>query len=484
MSFKGNYIGGHFQKVRGGIARVSEDPGDLDRPVGTSLFSSKEDVEEAVASAQKGFATWRREAQKVRERAILRFKRSLTQRRTSLAVLISREMGKPLRDALQEVDRMIERIDLALREAKRILEGRSFPMQKGLKGSLRYKPRGVLAIIGPFNFPGYIPNNQILSAILLGNSVIFKPSELTPFVGQFLAELWHAAELPRGVLNLVQGDGRVGGILAVHEKIHGVIFTGSYSTGQKIREETVHQIGKLVALEMGGKNAAIVSRHANLRLAVQDCILGSFSISGQRCNATSRIIVEKKIAKPFLDAFMASLKTIKVGYGLEEESFMGPLVSQGAVDKYLSRTALAPKENFQMLQQALPIVQKRRGYYVQPSVCLKEVGKNETLKGPYSDEEIFGPNVAIFIADSLEDAIRVHNSSPYGLVASFYSTQKKEYERLFQGLEIGLLNWNRPTIVSNPRLPFGGVKRSGNHHPVGAFVPYLCTYPVAVVERA
>jgi len=484
MIFKGNYIGGRFQKVSGATEKTSEDPGDLGHPVGTFAFSSEEDVNGAVAFALEGFSVWKEKDFKGRDHSIVRFQRALKKRRKDFAFLISREMGKPIRDAIQEVDRMVERVRLAQSEAARISKAHSFSIQRGLRGALRYKPRGVLAIIGPFNFPGYIPNNQILSAILLGNSVVFKPSELTPFVGQVLAELWHEANLPKGVFNLIQGDGSVGRVLAVHEKIHGIIFTGSYSTGQKIREETIHQIGKLVALEMGGKNAAIISKNAALDVAVPDCLLGSFSISGQRCNATSRIILEKKIAKPFLNVFLKSLKNLKIGYGLDEENFMGPLVSHGAMEKYLSRTALAPQENFEVIQKAIPLERKKRGYYVQPSVCLKEVKKGEELKGPYTEEEIFGPNVAIYVVDSLEEAVQVHNASPYGLVASFYSTKREEYERLFKELEVGLLNWNRATIFSNPRLPFGGVKQSGNHHPVGSFVPYLCTVPVAVLENA
>ena len=392
-------------------------------------------------------------------------------------------MGKPIRDALQEVDRMIERVTLASKEAERLSAGKSYLLKKGVKGVLRYKPRGILAIIGPFNFPGHIPNNQILSAILLGNSVIFKPSELTPFVGQLLTELWHEAGLPKGVFNLIQGDGRVGKTLVVHEKIHGLIFTGSYATGQKIREQTVHQVDKLVALEMGGKNAAIVSRNADLQNAVENCLLGSFSISGQRCNATSRIILEKKIARPFLNDFMEKAKSLSIGYGLDEKNFMGPLVSQDALEKYLYHATLAPKENFEVLQKGIPLERDRRGYYVQPSVCLKEVKIGETLQGPYTEEEIFGPNVAIYVVDSLEEAVRIHNASRYGLIASFFSKKKEEYEKIFRELEVGLLNWNQATITSSALLPFGGVKRSGNHHPVGAFVPYLCTYPVAVLEK-
>ncbi|MBI4437130.1 MAG: aldehyde dehydrogenase family protein [Candidatus Omnitrophica bacterium] len=483
MIFKGNYIGGHFQKPQGNVQTLlSEDPGDLDHPVGTFAFS-EEEVERAVAAAQAGFSVWREKPFTVRRRAILQFHKALRRRREELAQLITREMGKPIRDALQEVDRMIERVPLASKEAGRLSEGKSYPLKRGVRGVLRYKPRGILAIIGPFNFPGHIPNSQILPAILLGNSVIFKPSEFTPFVGQLLAELWHETGLPRGIFNLVQGDGRVGKTVVAHEKIHGIIFTGSYATGQKIREETVHQVDKLVALEMGGKNAAIVSRHAGLQNAVENCLLGSFSISGQRCNATSRIILEKKIAKPFLKSFMDKAKSVTVGYGLDEKNFMGPLVSQDAVEKYLYHTALAPKENFEVLQKGIPLEKERRGYYVQPSVCLREVKKGETPRGPYTEEEIFGPNVAIYIVDALEEAVRIHNASRYGLIASFFSKRKEEYEKIFRELEVGLLNWNQATIYSSARLPFGGVKRSGNHHPVGAFVPHLCTYPVAVLEK-
>ena len=195
-------------------------------------------------------------------------------------------------------------------------------------------------------------------------------------------------------------------------------------------------------------------------------------------------MLEEKIAEPFLKAFMGVVKELNVGYGLDEDSFLGPLVSQGAQEKYLSRTALASKENFEVLQKAIPLQKGRRGYYVQPSVCLKEVKKGETLEGLYALEEIFGPNAAIYIVKDLEDAVQLHNAAPYGLVAGFFSKKKEEYESIFEQIEVGLLNWNRSTIYSSPHLPFGGLKQSGNQHPVGAFVPYLCTYPVALLEDA
>ncbi len=480
--FKGNYIDGRFRKCRGGEERLSEDPGDLDHPVGTFSFSEAE-VDQAVEAAHRAFRSWSNTPHKARGQAVARFGKAIRRRKNELALLISREMGKPIQDARQEVERAVDRVSLAEREAAKVFKESFFVIKPGVQGGIRYKSRGVLGILGPFNFPAHIPNSQILTAILLGNCVIFKPSELTPFVGQFLAELWDEAALPKGVFNLVQGDGRVGRRLAIDDRLHGIIFTGSYATGQNIREETVHQPEKLVALEMGGKNAAIVSRHTDLDQALQGTFLGAFSMAGQRCNATSRILVEKKILKVFLNRFMTSLKGLRIGYGLEPEVTMGPLVSRRAVEKYLSYTALAPQEGFEFLQKGDRIEQKKRGYYVQPSVAFKEVRKGEKIGGPYTEEEIFGPNTALYAVESLEEAIRVHNSSRYGLVASFFSTQKEEYEKMFRGLEVGLLNWNQSTTVSSGRLPFGGVKRSGSHHPVGSFVPYLCTYPVAVIEN-
>jgi len=483
MIFRGNYIEGQFRPLRRGSEVISEDPGDLDHPIGTFRVATQKEVEHAVESARRGFLTWKRTPFKERERCAARFQVALQKRRHELARLISQEMGKPLQDAVQEVNRMIERVPLARKEAARLTQGKSFPMKKGLQGVLRYKPRGVFVIIGPFNFPGHIPNNQILSAILLGNSVIFKPSELTPFVGQVLGELWHAAKLPKGVMNVLQGGGLVGRLLSGHDEVNAVIFTGSYGTGQKIQEETTHQIGKLIALEMGGKNALIVSRHAALDEAAEHALLGAFSMAGQRCNATSRIILEKKIASSFLKKFMMRLREVKVGYALDRGSFLGPLVNENALKKYLLRTKLARKEKFQILQEAKPLRMSRRGYYAQPSVCLKEVHRGVSLRGTFTEEEIFGPNAAIYIVDSLAEAARVHNMSSYGLVASFFSKKKKEYHAMFDELEVGLLNWNRGTIFSSPFLPFGGLKQSGNHHPVGAFVPYLCTYPVSLLEK-
>ncbi len=482
LRWRGNFIGGRFRPVASGRAIVSEDPGDLDHPVGTIRVSLAA-VDEAVAAAAAAQGRWAATPVARRARALKRFQRAVRHRAPALSRLIAREMGKPLWEAKREVDRLIARVDETITDAWARVRPTTVAVASNAQGECRFKPRGVLAVLGPFNFPAHLPCGQIVPGLLAGNTVVFKPSELTPFVGQSLAECMLKATLPAGVFNLVQGGGNVGALLVQHPAVQGILFTGSAATGRRIQRVTLDDPKKLVALEMGGKNAAIVLDDADMTLAARETAIGAFSMAGQRGNATSRIILHRRHAAVFLKQFLAIADGLTLGYQLDPEIFMGPLVSRAALEKYQAALAAARREGYDPLRPGGPTrVPSRRGYYVRPSVHLwpRRPGRMPAA-ARYRVEEIFGPDVAIYLIDSVDDAVAVNNEVPYGLVTSVFTRRRRTFETVFRRVDTGLVNWNRGTIVSAGQLPFGGTKASGNGRPAGAFAIESCVYPVAVL---
>lgn len=484
IAFKGNFIDGKFVLPSTGFERtLSEDPGDLDHPVGEFTFSEAE-ADAAVRAARRAFGSWSKRTTKERAAYLIRFKKVLKAQASQFAQLISREMGKVLSESKAEVVRVIAKVDSARHEEMDLMRSTEHQIEKGVVGRLRFRPRGVVAILSPFNVPAYLASAQIIPALVHGNTVVYKPSELTPFVGQFIASLWKETGLPKGVFNLVQGRGAVGQALVGHRDVEVVVFTGSWATGSKIAEGISNEPQKLCALEMGGKNSAIVCRDADLSLAVDETISGAYLTTGQRCNATSRLLLEQPIADQFIDGFLRRVDRISIGYSLDQNAWMGPLVSEKAlkrVSDYLSR---APQEGFEVLRKGGRFDCHRRGYYLKPSVHLRRQFPNDPLReGTYTDDEVFGPDVAIYIVRNLDEAIALNNRSFYGLVASVFTKSKAKFEQVLREAENGLIHWNVATTRSSGRLPFGGLKRSGNDRPVGFFSPYVCTIPTSSVER-
>jgi succinylglutamic semialdehyde dehydrogenase len=313
--------------------------------------------------------------------------------------------------------------------------------------------------------------------------VIFKPSEFTPFVGQALAEMIHAAGFPPGVFNLVQGARPVGERLVQHPGAAGVLFTGSTAAGQMIKRATLDQPGKNLAMEMGGKNAAILLEDGDVKLAAREIANAAFSMGGQRCNATSRVIVHRRQARAFRDEFLQAVDRVRIGYPLEPEVLMGPLISHDAVDKFRRYMKMAEDEGFETLRMGKAVGSwgERRGYYVTTSVhwCGEPA---RTRASRYRREEVFGPDVAVYVVRSDEEAVALNNEVPYGLITSVFTRSRPHFERLFPKIDTGMVNFNRGTIFSSGKLPFGGTKASGSFKPAGLFSPYYCTYPVAVLE--
>lgn len=479
IPFLGDFIDGDFIKSpQSNGSFEKRDPGDTTQVVIDCSYKF-DHVNMACEAARKAFRAWADAGLGARREHVLRLKEAYIAGADELASIISRETGKPQWEAKQEVQTMINKIDVTLNEGLKLVEEKRVDKAAGdTPGFLRFKPRGVMAVVGPFNFPGHLPNGHIIPALLTGNTVVFKPSELTPAVGQFMAQLFERADLPKGVFNMIQGTGETGKRLVMHENVEGVLFTGSYETGFRIKQDTLPHFWKICALEMGGKNASIVWDDCDMTKAIYENIIGAFVTAGQRCSATSRIIVRRSVANKFIENFHNAAKKVSINYAFENP-FMGPLINSAAVDKYLRFQGIAGRENCESIMRGKVLELPRSGHYVTPSINL--VPKLDP-NGIYQKTEVFGPNVAIYQVDEIAEAVGIVNSSSYGLALSVFSSDREVYEYALNRSRVGIVNWNRATVGASSRLPFGGMGKSGNNQPTGTFAIYSCTYPVASLE--
>ncbi|MEI7974302.1 MAG: succinylglutamate-semialdehyde dehydrogenase [Bdellovibrio sp.] len=479
MSFKGDFFAGRFhlpQKATGQFKDFS--PADLSDQILTVQFTH-DHIDPAVESARKAYTSWSRLKQEERNQTLLRLKEVFEIRKPQMAEAISRDTGKPLWEGLQEAQNLANKIDITLKESLRLVSEEHIPNAlPGVEGVIRFRPRGVMVVLGPFNFPAHLPNGHIVPALAMGNTVVFKPSEQTPFVGQMLAECFEAAQLPEGVFNLVHGDGETGRKLVIHEHIDGVLFTGSYEVGQKIKQETLHHYWKILALEMGGKNATIVWDDAKLEKALADTLTGAFLTTGQRCSGTSRLIVHDRIADQFVEKFYQAAKKIKIGHW-REPVFMGPLINESAVEKYIRFQEIANREGNESLMRGKVLELKQKGYYVTPSLHAVKKFDPQSI---YQKSEIFGPNVAIYRTSDFQHAMDIVNSTGFGLSMALFSQSRELYEESILSAKVGLLNWNRTTNGASSRLPFGGLGKSGNDRPSAHFAVQYCSVPLASLE--
>jgi succinylglutamic semialdehyde dehydrogenase len=479
IPYLGDYINGKFVKPEGPDGVITnQSPSDLSELVIEIPYKFSH-VDQACEAAHRAFKEWSVQPQGTRIALLKKFQGLLESNRERLAEVISRETGKPTWESLTEVAAMINKIPITIDQSLKLIEEQSFENAlPGVMGKVKFKPRGVMTVVGPFNFPGHLANGHIVPALLTGNTVIFKPSEFTPATGQVYAELMHQAGFPAGVFNLVQGVGDTGRRLVEHELIDGILFTGSYETGLKIKQGTLNHYWKIHALEMGGKNATIIWKDADLDKAVYESLIGSFITAGQRCSGTSRIIIHKDLQGAFLDRFYQAAKKLEVGYW-KDNPFMGPLINEKSLDTYLRFQEIAQREGCEKVMRGKHLETSRKGYYVTPSIyTVKEVNKNSV----YQKSEIFGPNVAVYSVAELEEALSINNSTGYGLVTSIFSKDQKVYDYVFEQSRSGLVNWNRTTNGASSKLPFGGRDKSGNDRPTATFAVYYCTVPVAALE--
>lgn len=471
----GDFIDGAWQKadvVDGSFER--ENPCRLNE-VSFAFDWSLAHVDHAVDAARRAQPSWDRLGFEQRRELLLRFEQVLTARKSELAHAISIETGKPTWEALTEAGALAAKIRIMTNQGAKYTQ-HQYP--EGVPGRYVHRPLGVLAVLGPFNFPLHLPNGHIIPALLNGNTVVVKPSELTSASMQMYMQCAIEAGLPAGVINMVLGAGQVGAKLAAHEHVDGVLFTGSYETGLRIKRATLEQHWKLLALEMGGKNTSIVLEDADVEQVVHEVVQAAFLTCGQRCSATSRLIIRNEIIDDVIDALTAKASRITTGDSLTEEAYMGPLINKRAFDHFLSVQQDDEDGNLQRVLTGGADRADLNGYYVKPAIW--RVRDNARAGGVHQSTEIFGPDLVLYGVDSDDEAAALAERTEYGLAMSVFTADRGRFDEfVYRGLRTGILNWNRSTAGASSQLPFGGVKKSGNHRPAAILAGLYCAYPQA-----
>ncbi len=418
--------------------------------------ASEDDVARAVDSAQDSFEAWSCTPAPRRAKILFRAARMLEERKEELARLMTTEMGKILKEARGDVQEAIDITYYAAGEGRRLL-GETTPSELPDKFAMTVRrPIGVVGLITPWNFPIAIPAWKIMPALISGNALVFKPASDTPLLSIELVKILVEAGLPKGVLNLVMGEGSiVGGAIVHNRKIRTVSFTGSLATGKWILGETGKDM-KRVSLELGGKNPIIVMDDANLDLAIDGVLWGAFGTTGQRCTAASRVIVHEKIMPAFQKELIKRTKQLKLGNGLDESVDVGPVINNTQLQKITSYVETGKVEGAKLVIGGKP-VKPLPGYFIEPAIFT-----DVTPDMRIAQEEIFGPVVSLISAGDLDEAIHIANSVEYGLSSSIYTENIRNAFLAVEKIEAGITYVNAPTIGSEIHLPFGGVKSTGN----------------------
>jgi len=479
----GNYIHGEFRIPIGETETISSSsPADIKDYIG-DFKTNLNEVDLAVESASHAFKKWKRLRVEDRINFLLKFQKLVASRQEEFAYLISREVGKPLWEARTEVKGVIGKVAISINDGLQQVADLSIAeILPHTEGHMRYRPFGVMAVLGPFNFPAHLPNGHIVPALLSGNTVVFKPSEKTPAVGQLLMECFHQAGLPPGVVNLVQGGLIISEALSKHEGVSGILFTGSYNAGKAIKHATIDQPWKLLALEMGGKNSAIIWEDADMETALYETITGAFLTSGQRCSATGKILVHRKLFDEFVNRFVQLGNNLVVGHP-RESVFMGPVIDLQAKDKILHSVNNVAKNDFENPLKMTQPKLEYKGHYLTPAIFTREnMTVEQVSSSSYLQEEIFGPETLILGIDSLDTAIDTANASQFGLVSSIFTSSAQVFEECWWELETGLVNWNKSTAGASSKLPFGGLKASGNHFPTALHASRYCNAAITSMK--
>lgn len=437
-------------------------------------FANTSQAADAVLSAHRAFDAWSQTSQEDRTVICRNFAAFVDSNRRQLAETIAWETGKPLWEALSEVATVIGKVNNAI-DAQRHRRWTTSESQNDLQAVTRFKPHGAMLVLGPFNLPAHLPGAHIVPALLAGNTIVFKPSELTPAVGQWLTGAWQAAGLPAGVLNLVHGAAEIAQQMATDDRIAGVLFTGSYRAGASLHKLLGGQPEKILALEMGGNNPLVVHKTSNLPSAALQVIESAYITSGQRCTCARRLILtEQSQPERFLEILASAIKAVRVALPFDEPSpFMGTLVRAAAADRLLA----AQQAYIERGAKTLIAMQR-----MPASPALLSPGLIDVEQLALEDVEHFGPMLCVQRAHDLPDAVRMANATRFGLAAGLLADSEDDYHYFVQHVRAGIINWNRQTTGASGRLPFGGVGLSGNHMPSGFFASDYCAYPVASLE--
>jgi len=459
-----NLIGGRWVPARSGRTFEDRNPARPSDLVGTFPESGPEDVNAAVEAASRAFASWRLVTAPRRAEIIYRAAEILRDRKEALARAMTREMGKVLAETRGDVQEAIDMAYYIAAEGRRLF-GVTVPSELPNKFAMSVRnPLGVCGLITPWNFPMAIPSWKIFPALVSGNTVVIKPATDTPASAHHLVEVLVEAGVPDGVINIVHGGGSSVGVpLTENAGVKMISFTGSSEVGKLIAERTAGSLKRL-SLELGGKNAQIVLEDADLELAVEGALWGAFGTTGQRCTATSRLIVAKPVHDEMVERLRARAGKLRLGDGLEAGTEVGPLVNRAQRDRVHAYVEIGKQEGAKLVVGGSPADEGplAEGSFYRPTIF---DGVKPTMR--IAVEEIFGPVLAVITVDSVEEAIQVLNATPYGLSSSIYTRDVNRAMRAIRDIEAGITYVNGPTIGAEVQLPFGGVKETGNGHREG-----------------
>ncbi|WP_313808494.1 succinylglutamate-semialdehyde dehydrogenase [Sphingobium sp.] len=448
----------------------------IEPATGTLLWQgTASDVEAEVARARTAWPRWAAQPIAYRIETLRRFVNVVRANEEALADLIARETGKPLWDARTEVTAVMNKVDISVAAFSERTGQRRLEAAMGARQSVRHKPHGVMAVLGPYNFPAHLPNGHIVPALLAGNAVVFKPSEKTPAVGEMLVRFYHEAGVPEDAVRLVLGGPDEGKALAAHPDVSGILFTGSAQTGIAINRQFATNPGKILALEMGGNNPIVAWDTADIASAAVLIVQSAFLSSGQRCTAASRLIVKEDLA----DALIAEVKKLADRLIIDHPHadpapYMGPVIDNLAADQltesflYLMSHGGKPIKHMVRTSRDLP--------FLTPAII------DVTAMAERPDIELFGPLLQVIRVPDFESAIWEANNTRFGLSAALIGGAPEQYNQFWANIRAGIVNWNRPTNGASSSAPFGGVGISGNHRPSAYYAADYCAYPVVSVE--
>lgn len=433
------------------------------------------DVDDVVSRARRAWPAWAAQPLANRIELMRRFANEVRKDAEALATMISRETGKPLWEARTEVESVIGKVEISIRAyAERTAQRK---LDSALQGTaaLRHKPHGVMAVLGPYNFPAHLPNGHIVPALIAGNAVVFKPSEKTPATGEMLVRCFHRAGISAAVVQLLIGGPEQGQALVAHEGVDGVLFTGSAHAGIAINRRVASNPGKIVALEMGGNNPIVMWDTPKIQDAATLIVQSAFTSAGQRCSAARRLIIRDSLFDQVMDEVKRLADRIIVGAPFDEPApFMGPVIDNRTADGltesfvFLLSSGGRPIKHMVRLEQDLP--------FLSPAI----IDVTDVADRP--DVELFGPLLQVIRVNDFDEAIAEANNTRFGLSASLIGGTPQDYNRFWANIRAGVVNWNRPTNGASSAAPFGGVGLSGNHRPSAFYAADYCAYPVASAE--
>ena len=473
MSQGNLYINGAWSPAHGAVWNKLDPV--TQQPIWQGAEATVDEVAQACQSARAAFVAWARRPLAERLEIIQRFATLLEQNKQQLATVISRETSKPLWETLTEVQSMVAKVAISVR-AYHERTGESLTEMADGAASLRHRPHGVLAVFGPYNFPGHLPNGHIVPALIAGNTVVFKPSELTPWTAEETVKLWQAAGLPDGVLNLVQGGRSTGEALAQSSEIDGLLFTGSANTGYHLHQQLAGAPEKILALEMGGNNALIIDEITDIDAVVNLTIQSAFVSAGQRCTCARRLIIKNGTeGDAFIQRLVEVTRDLVIGqWDAQPQPFMGGVISLNAA------------------QQILQAQQRLIDLGATPLLSVTQPDANSSLLSAgilevtgvshVPDEEYFGPLSSIYRYDSFDEALKIANATRFGLSVGLVSPDRDLFERLLIEARAGIVNWNKPLTGASSAAPFGGVGASGNHRASAFYAADYCAWPMASLE--